>query len=134
LRAQRDNQKELAEQIDAMAATTADVARLVLQVQVPRREIPSSPEGFANFTKDACKSARGALIKHQAGDLSTQEKRILLRWVGVRVEVRNRDEAGPDGTHWDLIFETQEGAGPFPLDNVGFPVQVRERSLVTGSS
>ncbi len=55
---------------------------------------------------------QGKVITHLADDLSMTEKRAILRWLGVRVDVYRE---GFRKTRWELRFTTPTGSGPFPL-------------------
>lgn len=66
-------------------------------------------EAFINSRKE---QLRGKAITHLADDLTMAEKRAILRWLGVRVDVYRE---GFRKARWELRFTTPTGAGPFPL-------------------
>jgi DNA invertase Pin-like site-specific DNA recombinase len=53
---------------------------------------------------------RGQVVREKADKLSLEDKRAILRWLGVRVEVYRAGESGPSGQRWELTFEGSEGA------------------------
>lgn len=64
------------------------------------------------FIASHTEQLRGKAITHLADDLSMTEKRAVLRWLGVRVDVYRE---GFRKTRWELRFTTPTGSGPFPL-------------------
>ncbi len=121
LRHERDELHEQLEGLVAQAAAIGPIVEKVYQVTLapdsPLATMPTADlaariqavwAGFAD-------QVQAAMVQRLADALSLHEKRALLRWLGVRVEVYGRDYPQPDGTTWQLTFQTPTGAGPFPL-------------------
>jgi site-specific DNA recombinase len=62
---------------------------------------------------------RGKAVTHLADDLTMMEKRSILRWLGVRVDVYREARRQ---YRWELRFNTPTGSGPFPLGDSETPV------------
>lgn len=118
---------ELAERIAGLVATQDKVkpilGRLLLNRAQESRQLaadyPSPPPesgyealpGIGETYDEQATRIQGQAIEVIADSLSMREKRALLRWLGVRVEVSRHDALQPDGTHWQLVLETPLGNG-----------------------
>jgi hypothetical protein len=122
LRELADDRRDLSEQLESVTGVTFEVGDLLSRVQVrapdnfPKPGEPGFEKALAGALDSYLEANRESAITVASEELSVQEKRALLRWLGARVEVYSLQDKQSDDTRWELIFSAPEGCGPFPLD------------------
>ncbi len=69
---------------------------------------------FSDALTRYMEAERGRAIVALSKDLTYDERRSLLAYLGVRVEMYRKEDIQPDGTHWRLTFAGSDGHGPQP--------------------
>ncbi len=124
-------------------------AHVRVRVRLPADSPTPGQPGYEDALVDALSryeaTQRETAVARMAGDLTTEEKRALLRWLGVRVQLYRRrgdedgdaadggaasaasetqpageqpgetGENGAHGVYWTLTLDSPLGDGPFPL-------------------
>jgi hypothetical protein len=62
----------------------------------------------ADIGQDDFTAERGQVVQVLAGDLTREDKRAVLRWLGVQVKAYRKSEPRPDGTNWEFTVSGSE--------------------------
>jgi hypothetical protein len=93
--------------------------RIELPPGAPKPGQPGWDEALTRALTRYEKMQRGKMVTRLTDDLTMMEKRSILRWLGVRVDVYREAHRQ---YRWELRFNTPTGSGPFPLGDTETPL------------